>query len=197
MLLYQTIKGSDERLRSFRKYKSQLEVKVFSDWIADSSSDSAKKSSLLERSSLIERAFHSFDTDGKGYVTSGDIRTSLTGKKDGHDSNDAIGLAGFSQLLSDSMESKYYKEGYRIYKEGAKGDAIYFINSGTVEVSTKAGFKTTLSQGQMFGEGALLEENGRRSATITCKTPVHVIKIGKSFYEKYMSRMDSDTNLTL
>jgi CRP/FNR family cyclic AMP-dependent transcriptional regulator len=177
--LSHTIKGSDERLKAFRRYKSQLEVKVFSDWIADASSDAAKKTSLLER------AFKSFDIGNKGYVTTGDIGRSLTGKKDTESETEAIGLSGFSNLLGDNMESQYFEQGHRIYKEGASGDAIYLINSGTVEVSTRTGFKTTLSQGQMFGEGALLEDDGRRSATVKCKTPVHVIKISKQFYRKY------------
>lgn len=185
------MKGSDERLKAFRRYKSRLEVKIFSDWIADASSDAAKKTSLMER------AFISFDTTGKGYVTAGDISRSLTGRKEGENCNAAISLSGFADLLSDNMENKHYSEGHRIYKEGAKGDAIYFINSGTVEVSTKSGFTTTLSQGQMFGEAALLDDNARRSATITCRTPVHVVRISKDFYKKYMMSADDDTHLTL
>lgn len=70
------IKDSDEKLRAFRRYKSQLEVKIFCDWIADASSNAGKKVSLMEQ------AFRSFDTTGKGYVTAGDISRSLTGKKD-------------------------------------------------------------------------------------------------------------------
>lgn len=189
------IEGSDQRLKGFRRFKSQLEVKVFSDWIAGASSDAAKKTSLMER------AFKSLDTHGKGYVTASDLNRSLTNKGEKHDDEDGkddpLCLSGFSDLLSDNMENKHYPEGYRMYKEGAKGDAIYFINSGTVEVSTRAGFKTTLSNGQMFGEGALLDKKGRRSATITCKTPVHVVRISKEFYQKFMLSANSDINLTL
>lgn len=186
------IKGIDTKLNAFRKYKSQLEVKVFADWVAGATSSCAKKASL------IENAFKSFDTTNKGYVTLSDISRSLTGKKD-DSTSDALGLSGFTQLLGNNMENKHFPEGYRIFKEGSKGDAIYFINSGVVEVSTKAGFNATLTQGQMFGEGALLEENSRRSATVTCKTPVHVVRISKEFYQKYMKSIgsDSDTNLTI
>lgn len=80
------------------------------------------------------------------------------------------------------------------------GDSMYFINSGTVEMSTKAGFKTTLSQGSMFGESALLNNgNDYRSGTVTCKTPVHVIRISKEYYHKYMNAagLGSDASLTL
>ena len=54
------IEGSDQRLKGFRRFKSQLEVKVFSDWIAGASSDAAKKTSLMER------AFKSLDNMVKG-----------------------------------------------------------------------------------------------------------------------------------
>merc|ERR1740139_1989881 len=94
------------------------------------------------------------------------------------------------------MMNMHFAEGKKIYKEGSKGDAMYFINSGTVEVSTKVGFKTTLSQGQLFGEGALLDGK-RRSATIQCVTPVHVIRISTEYFDKYMKGGGSDMNLTL
>lgn len=35
-----------------------------------------------------------------------------------------------------------------------QGDHMYFLNSGSVEVSTKKGFRTVLKQGDFFGEGA-------------------------------------------
>ena len=189
------IKDSDEKLKAFRRYKSQLEVKIFCDWIADASSSVGKKVSLMEK------AFRSFDTTGKGYLTTGDISRSLTGKKDeGNDTNEVVGLSGFSQILSDSFESRHYPVGYCIFKERSLGDSMYFINSGTVEMSTKAGFKTMLSQGSMFGESALLNNgNDYRSSTVKCKTPVHVIRISKEHYHKYMNAagLGSDANLTL
>ena len=167
------IKGSDNRLQGYKKFKSRLESKIFSDWIAGASSDAAKKTSL------IERAFKSLDTNQKGYVTRRDLSSSLR-RKDEHPSDDTndndeapLSLSDFSDLVSDNMVNKYYPQGYKIYKEGSKGDSVYFLNSGTVEVSTKSGFKTTLSQGALFGEGALFDSKGRRNATIRCVTPVH------------------------
>ena len=161
---------SDRKLNMFRAFKSRLEAKVFSDWCSNATSDAAKKTSL------IERAFKAFDTQEKGYVTATDLNTRLSrrGEETASDEGKAVAplsLSGFSDLLSDHMNNKYYPRGHTIYKEGDKGDAIYFINSGTVEVSTRNGFNTTLSQGELFGEGALLDSKGRRSATIRCITP--------------------------
>eukprot|EP00581_Thalassiosira_minuscula_P009991 CAMPEP_0183711148 /NCGR_PEP_ID=MMETSP0737-20130205/6721_1 /TAXON_ID=385413 /ORGANISM="Thalassiosira miniscula, Strain CCMP1093" /LENGTH=694 /DNA_ID=CAMNT_0025939585 /DNA_START=608 /DNA_END=2692 /DNA_ORIENTATION=- len=190
------IENSDKRLQGFRKFKSRLEVKVFSDWISGATGGADKKTSL------IERAFKSLDTNEKGYVTANDLTRTLTAKgekasdeEDGKD--DPLSLSSFSDLIGDNMVNKYFPQDHMIYKEGSKGDSIYFINSGTVEVSTKAGFKTTLSQGELFGEGALLDNKGR-SATIRCLTPVHVIRISKEYFLKYMKSVGgSDTNITL
>jgi len=190
------MKDSDKKLQGFRKFKSRLEVKVFAEWISGATTDAAKKTSL------IERAFKSLDISGKGYVTKSDLNRTLTkkGEKPVEDEDyevDPLSLSGFSDLLSDNMTNEHYPEGHCIYKEGSKGDAIYFINSGSVEVSTWAGFKTTLSQGQLFGEGALLDEKGQRNATIRCLTPVHAVRISKDYFQKYMAAGGLDINLTL
>ena len=41
------------------------------------------------------------------------------------------------------------------------------------------------SQGDFFGEGALLQANKKRSATVRCLTPIHVIEISRQDFEKY------------
>ena len=190
------MEGSDTKLSQFRKFKSRLEVKLFADWVSSATGDDANA-----KSGLVEREFKKFDTQGKGYLTAKDLGT-LTGKGE-HLSDDDKGkaaplsLSEFTDLISDHMMNKYYPEGYKVYKEGSKGDTIYFINSGTVEISTKAGFKTTLSQGQFFGEGALLSSTGRRNAAVKCVTPVHVIAISKEYFTKYMAAGGSETNMNL
>lgn len=180
---------SDEKLKVYRQFKSGIELKVFEGLVQGSLNPTKVKQGL------IERAFKSFDVNKKGYINTNDINKS--GRDDISIKSESLSLSDFSDLLSDHMQNKYYKQGYRIYKQGSKGDAVYFINSGRVEVSTKAGFKTTLSQGDIFGEGALLDAKGRRNATITCKTPVHVIRISKDFFIKYMKDSGSDVNLSL
>jgi len=70
----------------------------------------------------------------------------------------------------------------------------YFINSGTVSVMTDDGIKNKRHAGDFFGEGALLHPLKIRSATIKCKTPVHVIEISREYFEKYMA---SSTGLGL
>jgi CRP-like cAMP-binding protein len=190
------MEGSDTKLSQFRKFKSRLEVKIFSDWVSSATGDDANS-----KSGLVEREFKKFDTQNKGYLTVKDLGSTLTEKGENPSDDDKgktpLSLSEFTDLISDHMMNKYYPEGYKIYKEGSKGKTIYFINSGTVEISTKAGFKTTLSQGNFFGEGALLSLTGRRNASVTCLTPVHVIAISKEYFKKYMIEGGSETKMNL
>ena len=59
---------------------------------------------------------------------------------------------------------------------------------------TDDGIKNKRHAGDFFGEGALLHPLKIRSATIKCKTPVHVIEISREYFEKYMA---SSTGLGL
>lgn len=60
------------------------------------------------------------------------------------------------------------------------------ISKGTVEVTTLDGISSQRSQGDFFGEGALVAHSDKkRSATVKCLTPVHVIEISRDDFEKY------------
>ena len=67
---------------------------------------------------------------------------------------------------------------------GDIGNHMYFISSGTIEVSTKDGSRVERGAGDFFGEGALLHPKKIRSATIKCKTPVHALEISREYFEK-------------
>lgn len=187
---------SDKKLSSFRKFKSRLEAKVFADivkWSDDEKDDSHK-------TSLLERSFRSFDPEQKGYITSDDLSELKDGTaKESEETEDMerppLSLAGFHNLLSDSMKHRYFPKGHTIYKENDPGNTMYFINSGVVEVSTAFGSSTTRGPGNYFGEGALLDPSKRRSGTIRCKTPVHVMEISREYFEKYL--VSSETGLLL
>jgi CRP-like cAMP-binding protein len=71
----------------------------------------------------------------------------------------------------------------------------FFLNSGVIEIYSKEGFKKVVRKpGDFFGEGALISPNGLRTASIRCLTPVHVIEVGREYFEKFL---DADYDLKL
>lgn len=189
------ITGIDKKLAKFRVFKSGLEAKVFSDlftWSDERAEMATKKTSLIERS------FRSFDEQHKGFVTAKDLNRRLQNDGSYDDSDeDALTLSNFEDMLAESMKNKYFPRGHVMYHEGEEGNAMFFINSGVVELSTSYGFKLTVGQGDFVGEGALLSPDRTRSATVQCVTPVHVIEISRAQFEKYLSASQQDINLKI
>jgi CRP-like cAMP-binding protein len=186
------IEESNNKLKNFRKIKSKLEVKVFEDMFMFSED----KSDATNKMSLIERSFRNLDTENKGFITAKDMGGEDVVEPGADDEGEALSLSAFSTLLSDSMKNEYYNKGDVIYREGDKGHDMLFINSGVIEVTNKAGFRTTLKQGDFVGEGSLLSDKPR-SGTVKCMTPVHAIKITKEYFDKYLSTSESGISLKM
>ena len=90
-----------------------------------------------------------------------------------------------------SLNTVYFARNQVIFKEGERGDRMYFINSGKVLV-TKDGVQLgTLGQGDFFGEGSMLDPTKTRSASVTTVTPVEVIEIPKEDYERFVKESAS------
>ena len=91
--------------------------------------------------------------------------------------------------LSNSMTRQEFPEGSVIFVEGHPGDTAYLIESGKVEISAVCRSErlvvATMSEGDMFGEMALLD-NRVRSATATALTHTVVIPIHRDhLLERY------------
>lgn len=204
------IEGSDEKLSQFGEHKTKIGAKVFADIMSWSEESQAAK-----QTSLIERSFKQFDDKGKGHITMTDIQranSSRLGADDGSipgnskrlsenigkisDTQAPLSLSGFSKLLSENMKNKYYNKGDVIYVEGQKGDHMYIINSGIVEVKKEESV-VDRGRGNFFGEGALFNPLGFRSATVKAKTPVHLMEISREYFDKYLAESDPDLLLTL
>ena len=79
-----------------------------------------------------------------------------------HNLAGGLSLSDFSQLFS-RLSNEHHKQGDFLYQIGQKGDAMYFINSGKVEILTKKGhLLSILRHGDFFGEGAIVEERSTR-----------------------------------
>jgi voltage-gated potassium channel len=74
-----------------------------------------------------------------------------------------------------------------IFSEGDKGNKMYFINQGTVEVSQKdQGTITTLSDGDFFGEISLLKDT-KRNATISAVDYCDLYSLDKKSFNEVVS----------
>lgn len=95
----------------------------------------------------------------------------------------------FSDIISKNMRSVHFKKGDVVYNEDDEGDFMYFVNSGTIEVSTNDGFRANKGQGDYFGKGGIMGK--KRNMTVTCTTPVNALRIDKDFFSKYIIKGSS------
>ena len=90
---------------------------------------------------------------------------------------------------------KTYKDGEIIMKEGDKGDCMYVIQSGKVDViHNKNGREFHLSElgeSDFFGEMALFEQE-KRSATVRAKGETRILTVDK---KTLLRRIHSDPSL--
>uniref|UniRef100_A0A7S2EJ89 Calmodulin n=1 Tax=Trieres chinensis TaxID=1514140 RepID=A0A7S2EJ89_TRICV len=156
---------------------------------------------------LMKRAFEVFDAEGKGYVSPDDLGrvvSQTTGSEvsshDGKDMLAAVNDAEEDDMLSEGLslsdfskvfvrlKHKHFPRGHVIFRAGEEGDAMYFINSGKVEIQTRKGqLVAILRHGDFFGEGSLMDEQNRRFTTAKCSTPVDVIKIKREDFDRYVA----------
>jgi CRP-like cAMP-binding protein len=87
----------------------------------------------------------------------------------------------FQLLANAGFPPAKYQKGDVIFSEGDKGDHMYVIRSGEVEVERDGKIVETLSPGGIFGEMALID-GAPRAATARAKTACEVAPITeKSF----------------
>jgi CRP-like cAMP-binding protein len=192
------IKGSDERLSKFRVFKSRLQAKFFENAILLSDLSNDPDANTKRKTSLIERSFNAFDSNNDGQVDAKEIlgtdEENIEEIVEG--GGPTINITDYENLLSENMENKYYAAGHTIYDEGQRGHAMYFLESGAVEVIAN-GTRAVRTSGDFFGEGALLHPRKIRSATVRCLTPVHALKISQEYFDKYIASSSSGLYLTL
>ena len=78
------------------------------------------------------------------------------------------------------FKERRFVAGETITKEGAGGAAFFVIESGNATVSVGGRQRRTLTEGDYFGEIALIDE-GARSATITASTDL--VCYGLTYWE--------------
>jgi CRP/FNR family transcriptional regulator, cyclic AMP receptor protein len=90
------------------------------------------------------------------------------------------------ELLKYADKTTTYHAADIIFKEGEKGSTMYVIKSGTVELTTGNSSVEVLSEGHIFGEMALVD-NDPRCATAIARTDCQVVPLDVEKF-KYMVR---------
>ena len=201
------IEGSDTKLSMYQDLRDTLATAIFATLVDSEHLRSDNNKSMPQQSLtiLLKKAFEAFDEEGKGYVNENDVGrivAKVTGtamsrsdsramlhatKKESATDTDGLSLSDFSQLFP-QLNHQHYKRGENIYNPGDNGDRMFFINSGKVEILSKKGhLVATLSHGEFFGEGSLLEHRNYRVTAARASTPVDLIAVNKEDFAKYFA----------
>ena len=106
-----------------------------------------------------------------------------------------IGVVAWRFLRSHSLfHFEEFEPGQTIFQQGDTGDCAYFIHEGEVEVLSGTGalqaVVAKLSQGQYFGEMALISSHPR-NATVRAVTHTKAAVLGKQNFLTMLSVMPS------
>ena len=208
------IVDSDKKLSRFQELSQKLEAGIFAVLVSHGNRNARLSEAVMKdednmnTGDIMKRAFEVFDTEGKGFVSpddlgrvvgqvtdsqisSSDSEDMVIATLDAHDSSGnsnrqapTLSLSDFSKLFS-RLKHTHFPKGHVIFNAGDKGDAMYFINAGKVEVKTRKGqLVSLLRSGDFFGEGSLLDDENHRFTMAKCATPVDVIKISRADFDR-------------
>jgi voltage-gated potassium channel len=96
---------------------------------------------------------------------------------------DAASIADLVGML----RARTVPAGASIVRKGERGEAMYLIASGTVEVDSPAG-KVRLQEGSFFGEMALLSREPR-SATVTAVRATDLLVLDANDFLRLVDRL--------
>ena len=90
------------------------------------------------------------------------------------------------------MALKHFPWGSYIFRAGERGDSMYFLSSGKVEVQTRKNHLISiLRSGDFFGGGSLVEDESFRFTSAKCATPVDVIEIKREDFDRYVGASET------
>jgi CRP/FNR family cyclic AMP-dependent transcriptional regulator len=95
--------------------------------------------------------------------------------------------------LERMSNTRTFKQGAEIVKEGTEGVGFFLITKGAVKVTRSGVELTTFGAGDFFGEMALLD-NYRRSATVTTTEETDTIALLRS---DFMAELRGDADLAV
>ena len=93
------------------------------------------------------------------------------------------------------MQSKSYRDGEYVVREGEAGDSMYLVISGEVEVVRQSAgrecYLAVLGAGQFFGEMALIDEEPR-NASVRALGQTEVLPLDRA---NFLAQMQEDSSL--
>lgn len=84
----------------------------------------------------------------------------------------------FALLARATDEVRSFKAGETIFRQGDRGHEFYVVKSGTISVRLGNRTLQTLSEGEIFGEMALIDSEPR-SASVVAETDCVVVPVGE------------------
>lgn len=95
-------------------------------------------------------------------------------------------------VLGTKLERLTMEPGTPILRAGEAGDALFVVESGTVEVRAGDAHVGTLGPGDHFGEIALLT-GGARTADVVAATPLTVLRLSRDDYLAFLAELPDIT----
>lgn len=87
--------------------------------------------------------------------------------------------------LADALNTETYTAKQNVVTQGETGENFYFIEEGEADVIKSGKVVQHLKQGDYFGELALLYDSPRQ-ATVVATTPLKVVTLGKSGFQRLL-----------
>ena len=84
----------------------------------------------------------------------------------------------FGLLTGNNIESRYFKAGSTVFREGDEAHELFVIKSGKVRIQIGNRTLTELGPDTIFGEMALIDSEPR-SATAIAVTDVELVPVGE------------------
>lgn len=95
------------------------------------------------------------------------------------------------RLAEHIQERQDVKAGERVFQAGQRGDCMYAVKSGTLEIRIGGVVVETVGPGGIFGELALLHDKEVRSATVVAVTDAVLVPIDENRFEFLVQHVPS------
>ena len=88
--------------------------------------------------------------------------------------------------IADLLEDMEYQKGHYVFKKGDEGDAVFIITEGSVSVKDEDLVLSTLKEGDVFGEYALID-NKARSASIFAEETLRILRLDRTSFSRLLT----------